>query len=114
MKTKIQLFLILAALLTSCSVARLQTSDSVQMYPPTNFETIEVYSTDKVNKDYTIIGQVVASIEAFDEGNASVKWLKKEAAQLGADGIINLRLEIGNGGIGNAITASGIAVKYSN
>lgn len=114
MKTKIQLFMILAVLFTSCSVAHLQTSDSVHMYPPTNFETIEVYSTEKANYDYVQIGQVVASVEAFDDGNSSVKWLKKEAAKLGADAIVNLRLEIGMGGLGNAITASGIAVKYSN
>ena len=114
MKTKIQLLMILGVLLTGCSVAHIHTNDSVQMYPPSNFENIEVYSTDQTAKSYTIIGEVVASVEDFNNGSGSVKYLKKEAAKLGADGIINLKLEITEGFLGNAVTASGTAVKFSN
>ena len=114
MRTKIQLLAILGLLLTGCSVSHLHTSDSVQMYPPSDFENIEVYSTDQTGKSYTVIGEVVASVEDFNEGSGSVKYLKKEAAKLGADGIINLKLEITEGFLGNAVTASGTAVKFSN
>ena len=108
--------MILGVLFTSCSVAHLHTSDSVQMYPPSNYEIIEVYSTDQAHKSYTIIGEVVASVTALsaNDGSAAVKNLKKEAAILGADGIINLRLEITEDVLGNAVTASGTAVKYNN
>lgn len=114
MKTKFQLIVLLGVLLTSCSVARLQTSNSVTSYSPTFPENVEIYSTEKTNKPYTIIGEVVASVEALGDGSASVKYLKKEAAKLGADGIINLRLEIGAGGIGNSVSAYGTAVKFNN
>ena len=116
MKTKIQLFTILGMLLTGCSVAHLQYNDSVQIYPPSNYENIEVYSTEQTGKSYIIIGEVVASVEDFSDGDGSgsVKYLKKEASKLGADGIINLKLEISEGILSNAVTSSGTAVKFIN
>jgi hypothetical protein len=111
MKTKILILKLLGVLFMSCSVAHLQTSDT-GYYPPTNAEYIEVYSTEKASRPYTEIGEVFASVEAFNDGKESVNYLKKEAAKLGADGIINLRLEISNGVIGNSVTAFGTAVKF--
>jgi len=114
MKKQILVLMTLAALFTSCAVARLQTDDSAQLYAPTNFENIEVHTADQIDKPYTIIGAVVASVEEISDGSVSVNYLKREAAKLGADGIINLKLEIGSGigSWGNAITASGTAVKF--
>ena len=114
MKTRIQLLLVLGILLTGCSVAHLSTSESAQMYPPSNYDEIEVYSTDQTGRSYTVLGDVVASVEDFSngDGSSSVKYLKKEAAKLGADGIINLKLEISDGVLTNAVTSSGTAVKF--
>ena len=116
MKTKIQLLTLLGVLLTGCSVAHLHTDDTAQMYPPSNYENIEVYSTEQTGKSYIIIGEVVASVEDFSDGDGSgsVKYLKKEASKLGADGIINLKLEISEGILSNAVTSSGTAVKFIN
>lgn len=108
------MLLILGAIFASCSMARLQTSNSGNYYPPTVAENIEVYSTEKTSNNYTIIGEVVASVDAWGDGSTSVKYLKKEAAELGADAIINLRLKIGNGVLSNSVTASGSAVKFKN
>jgi|GEM_PF-1017731 len=112
MKTKILTLIILGAFLASCSVTHLHSSDTVMHYPPVNPKTVEVYSMEEANRTYIVIGEVVASVDALGDGSASVKYLKKEAAELGADGIINLRLEIGSGILANAVTASGTAVKF--
>ncbi len=112
---KIKLLLIVGVLFTSCSsVAHLQTDDLKQNYSATNPEQIEIYSTDKVDKFYSVIGKVIASVDARTDASISVKHLKKEAAKLGADAIIDLRLEIGHGYWSNAIKASGTAVKFNN
>jgi len=113
MRNKIQLLLITGVFFTSCSsVAHLQTDDLNQNYAETNPNNIEVYSTDKIEKEYNVIGEVIASADAGSDGAISVKHLKREAAKLGADGIINLRLEVGYGYWSNAIKASGTAIKY--
>ncbi len=112
---KIQLILIIGVLLTSCSsVAHLKTDDVKQNYSATEPEQIKVYSTDKVDQEYTVIGEVIVSADAGADAAVSVKHLKNEAAKLGADAIINLKLEIGYGYWTNAIKASGTAVKFNN
>lgn len=115
MTKRIPLVLIVGLILTSCSsVANLKTDNIQQNYAVTNSETIEVFSTDKIEKDYLIIGEVVASADAGEDAKIAVNHLKKEAAKLGADAIINLQLEIGYGNWTNAIKASGTAVKFKN
>jgi len=112
MKTKILTFLITGILFGSCCVDRLHSSDSQEYYVPVKARKVEVYSTDQTNRPYTIVGDAFTSVVAVGKGSSSVKYLKKEAAALGADGIINLRLEIGSGVLANAVTASGTAVKF--
>lgn len=115
MKTRIKLLLILGVIFSSCStVAHLSTDDTSQKYSATNAENIEIYSIDNIGKDYTIIGDVIASADAGTDASVTIKYLKKEAAKMGADGIINLKLEIDYGYWSNAIKATGVAVKFSN
>lgn len=112
---KIQFLLIVGVLFTSCAtVAHLQTDDLKQNYSASSPEQIEIYSTGKVDKTYTVIGEVIASADAGTNASISVKYLKKEAAKLGADAIIDLRLEIGYGYWTSAIKATGTAVKFNN
>jgi hypothetical protein len=114
MKTKILITLIIGAMLGSCSVSHILTNDNTERYLPTEKENIEVFSTSKIEREYEIIGDLVSRIDDFGGAEASVKYLKKEAAKIGADGIINLRLTIEQGHIGNAVEAKGTAVKYIN
>ncbi|WP_167618617.1 heavy metal-binding domain-containing protein [Maribellus sediminis] len=112
MKTKILSLMIVGVLSASCSVNHLRSSDTQLYHPPVSSKKVEVYSTDQVTRPYTAIGEVVTSVDAWGTGRSSVKHLKKEAAELGADGIVNLRLEIGSGILANAVTASGTAVRF--
>lgn len=112
MKQKLFKLVVPCLFLASCStVGRLQTSDSPpNQYPETNPAEIEVYATQP-DTNYTVIGQVIANADAGQNAKTSVELLKKQAALLGADAIIDLSLEIGMGYWTNAIKATGTAVK---
>jgi hypothetical protein len=113
MKMRILVFVGLFA--ASCATsARFRTDDLVEKYPISDPEKIEVYSLDDVGRPYVKIGAVVVSADAGGNADISVRQLKREAAQLGADAIINLRLEIGYGYWTNAVRSSGTAVKFIN
>lgn len=115
MKTKILILLALNVIFMGCvSVANFRTDDQVQAYPASSFESIEVYSTDYVGKDFIVIGKVVASVDSGNNASKSVNALKKEAAKLGADAIINLKLEADYGYFSSAIKSTGTAVKFTN
>lgn len=74
MKTKIPMTIILGSLLASCSMMHLQTNVSGNYYLPTIAENTEVYSTEKAQKTYFVIGEVVACVDAFGDGSASVNY----------------------------------------
>ena len=114
MKTKIMLLMITGVLVASCSVAHLYTSESVIRYTPTDYEKIEIYVSETVEGEYTIVGEVIASAEDFNGSETSIKALKKEAAKLGANAVINLKMEIGHGYFGNSVISKGVAIRYNN
>ena len=115
MLRKLFFSLIFSLFLFSCSsVANLRTADNPDLtISRTNSADVKVYSTAMIGKDFKIIGQVVASADAGTDSEKAVNHLKEEAAKLGADAIINLRLEIDSGYWQNAIKATGVAVKYN-
>lgn len=100
-------------LLASCSSSHVLTN-SDKSYQPGNPDEIEVFSNDQTGCNYIIIAQLVSSAEDWNGAKGSVKQLKKEAAKVGADGIINLKLSVTEGLLGDAIVATGTAVKYIN
>ena len=107
------LFVLICCLLVSCAnVAHIRTSDNTAVYTESNVSNIEIYSTSNIGKQYTIIGEVMASADAGENSETPVKYLKKEAAKLGADAIINLRLSFCLGYWLTGIMATGTAVKF--
>lgn len=115
MKYKILFLAIPAVIFSSCwSTEHLKTDNVDQVYSQTNPDDIEVFSTDKIGKEYTIIGVVHASVDAGSVGSISVRYLRREASRIGADAIINLRLEIGYGFWRSGVKATGTAIKYKS
>ncbi|MBI2428727.1 MAG: heavy metal-binding domain-containing protein [Ignavibacteriales bacterium] len=109
---KLFLLLIAGVFISGCSsTANLQTDDEQVKFEKTDAKNIKVYSTANVGTEYTIIGQVVADVDAGENATKAVNKMKVEAAQLGADAVINFRLEIDTGYWQNAIKAYGTAVK---
>ncbi len=114
MKKQVLKWVIPSLFLVSCSsVGHLHTEDIITNdLPVTDSEKILVYST-KPNQTikFDVLGQVISCADAGKDAKIAVKLLKKEAALLGADAVIDLRLEIGMGNWSNSIKASGTAIK---
>ena len=73
---------------------------------------IEIYCIDSISREYKIIGKVMAAADAGEDAKTSVDALKEQAAVLGADAIVNFRLEFTKGYWSAGIKSSGTAVKY--
>jgi uncharacterized protein YbjQ (UPF0145 family) len=107
-------FLALMVFLSGCSsVAYIKTNDSpeasTQIVSP---NAIKAYATDKSLKStYEILGEVVVAADAGNSTQKVVDLLKKQASELGADAIINLRLEYEYGYWSVAMKGTGTAVK---
>ncbi len=74
---------------------------------------VKVYSVKDIGVSYTVLGNVVAGADAADNSYVPIKLLREEAAKLGADAVVGLRLEIQEGFWTSGIRASGIAVKLN-
>lgn len=116
MKANLCVLWALIILISSCSTAsRIQTDDTkIIGLVETNAQLVEVYATkDATKKSYKIVGQVVSCADAGQNSNIAVNLLKKQAAHLGADAIVDLRISISMGYWTNGIKAIGTAVKYN-
>ncbi len=108
--------LLFATLASGCStVAVIKTSDG-ELSKDAQYvsaSAVKVYCVKDIGVPYTVLGSVVASADAFDNSYLPVKLLCEEAARLGADAVVGLRLEIQDGFWTNGIRASGVAVKLN-
>lgn len=107
------LMLVAGIMLISCSsVSVLRnpgvSSDDLERDP----ETIRVYSTADAGQEYIVLGSIVVASDAGENANRPMKILKEEAAFLGADAVVNLRLEFEYGNWDVAIKATATAVKF--
>ena len=100
-------------ILSGCtSVSYLPTDDADPSVHRTDPENIQVFSTNDAGRNYSVIGEVIASADAGENADMTVSLLKKQAAQLGADAIVNLRLSFTMGYWSNGMTAEGTAVSF--
>lgn len=116
-------FFILLTFFISCTTT-IRTDNTVQKYQATESKKIIVFVNDKVDREYEILGEVSAHTAAGAsrfkirpasdrDADATVNQLKKAAAKLGADAIINLRLGYTTGEF-ISITSNGTAIKFKN
>ena len=113
MNKKVFIIILSACYLVGCaSVGNFKTDDIVKKYPATQASKIDVYSADITDRQYEVLGKVIASADAGSNSKIAVDFLKKEAALFGADAVINLRLGISYGFWTSGITAKGTAIKY--
>lgn len=106
--------LIIASNLFSCaSSTHVITNSTESTYPKNSINSVLIFATDVKDRSYTVIGEVIASVDAGRDAQKSVNRLKKEAAALGADAIINLRLEFVQGYWLLGIKSTGTAIKFN-
>ena len=110
MMKKIVLVSFFAIFTSACSITSHYVQSNAKTYPPTSANVIKVYSNSDVLENYMVIGSLVAFVQG--DGEKAILELKKEAAGMGADAIIALKLDKLNS-FSQATEASGIAVKVN-
>lgn len=115
MKKLIPLLLLFFSVSACSSVAHLKTDDSSETGDRISLaDNIKVYTSDtELSSDYDILGEVVVAADAGTNASNVISQLKKQAQILGADTIINLRIEFEYGYWSIAIKATGTAIKTS-
>jgi hypothetical protein len=108
MKAKILFFvLIIIALILNCSHHANLLIEGQKSYSPTAWESVEVYSIAPLDKEYEEIGLVTVNLPHHDGDKAKAE-LQKDAAQWGANAIIDFELNLMLG----RVVAKGMAVRY--
>lgn len=95
-------------LLVSCSIKTHYVQTGSKTYPATDANKILIYSRTP-EKPYDIIGSVAAYADSGEE--VAVKTLKKKAAEIGADAIIEISLDKMSS-YSQATGINGTAVKF--
>jgi hypothetical protein len=101
------LFLIIIAFLTGCSTASMHyLNEGINKLPPTSANEVLIFSERAVpDKPYVEMGYVSVHVTNASTGDELKKAIRKEAASIGADAVIDFRIF--------GLTAGGIAVKYA-
>lgn len=105
------LCLALASLaLGACTTtARLPTEDARRASPRQDPGSVQVFAGREIGRKYHMVGTVIAAGDGED-GHRALDGLRAEAAALGADAVVDLRLEIERGFWAAAVKATGLAV----
>lgn len=112
---RLTLFSLLCLFLASCTSRGFVTLDeNANQAALPDATKVAVYSTDDAGKPYTTLGAVIVSADAGSNAKPAVDKLKEEAAKLGADAIVNLKLRYSTGFWGLSLEASGMAVKLND
>lgn len=108
MNRKIFLSTILMIFL-SCAIKTHYIQDGAKHYPPTKPQNVKLYSGDIINRQYEVIGCV--AIDVPGNGDDAAIYLKEEAASIGADAVIFVKLaKISS--YGSRTGLSGTAIKF--
>jgi uncharacterized protein YbjQ (UPF0145 family) len=116
-KYLISLLLVLG--MVGCTPFHMTLTNEEQSSPPTSPEKIQIYFQGEITPPAKEIGNMVVSGNSEKHG---VKFLKEQAAKIGADAIINLEVKIETQTLlilfipipVNSYFVSGTAVKYIN
>jgi hypothetical protein len=95
-------YLLLALILGACSHSTFYAPKNV--YPPTDPNSVVISSQKSLTLPYKTVGRVATLV--WGGGDSARESLQKEAAKLGANAVIDFRLEKGS----MRTSASGIAV----
>jgi hypothetical protein len=103
--------LVLSGCLTS-TTGRLLTDDTVAVPRPTTAAAlVTLFPTLEIGRAYEIVGVVVAASSTGEQPDRTASLLKAEAAALGADAVVDVRMEMDLGYWTNAVKLSGVAVR---
>jgi hypothetical protein len=107
--------LLLVGLCTGCSTQGVLSAPLTEgkQYPSVSPDKIAVFVTERAPFAYEVIAHVSAMADAGQNPRVPVEIIKEQAAKIGADAIVNLRINYGSGFFSNGIKATGMAVKFT-
>ena len=80
-------------ILTGCSVYQIDSSDSASKYYPPKNDASQVVYLEELDKPFEEIGVVTVTTERRQATEEILEMIKKEAATLGADAVIDLQTD---------------------
>lgn len=83
--------LVLGVWLSGCTSYQSTLTNEERTYPATVAENVRVFFQGEITPTATEIGQIVVREESEKEG---IEFLRKKAAEMGADGLINVEVKI--------------------
>ena len=91
MNHKIKIIYLLAIVLfAGCAISTHYIHEGGKKYSPISPEEVKIYSSNKIDARYEIIGSIAA--DNVGDGDAALETLKKEAASIGANAVIDVKL----------------------
>jgi hypothetical protein len=96
---------------SSCTITTHYLQEGAKAYPATTPDKIKIFSGEKAEKDFIVLGSV--AVDTPGDGESAATALKQEAASLGATAIINVRLTKVASSTPRT-GASGTAVRYKD
>ena len=90
-KTKYVLILVLGAWLAGCTPYQMTLTNEEHSYPATTAEKVQLFFQGELIPKSTEVGQIVVNEKSEEEG---IGYLRKKAAEMGADGLINVEVKI--------------------
>ncbi len=88
-KTKI-IYLLSLVLITGCAISTHYIHEGGQKYPAISPDQVKIYTSNKIDARYEVIGSIAA--DNVGDGEAAMEALKKEAASIGANAVIDVKL----------------------
>jgi uncharacterized protein YbjQ (UPF0145 family) len=85
------LILVVAAGLIGCTPYQMTLTNAERSYPPTSPEKVQLFLQGEKTPQASEIGEIIV-LEHSE--NAGISYLKSRAAELGADGVINVEVKI--------------------
>jgi hypothetical protein len=112
----VQLCLFGLLFLTSCQTKSILSGSLVNSstYQSVSPESVAVYATVNAPRSYQVIAELAIMCDAGQDAEIPVRTLREEAARIGADAIVNLRLSFGMGFWMTGLKATATAVKYND
>jgi hypothetical protein len=98
----------LLGLLPACAVNTHYLQSGAEIYQPVPPEQVEVFVKAPAGRQYIVIGAV--AVDQVGKAETAIKALQKEAGNLGANAIINLKLTVLHSFSSGRSGASGVAV----
>lgn len=85
------LLLVVAAGIIGCTPYQMTLTNAERSYPPTTPGKVELFLQGEKSPQASEIGEIVVLEQSEDEG---ISYLRSRAAELGADGVINVEVKI--------------------